>query len=90
MPAQGQEEANRRASDANYDPVQMDMSEVQWKHTAVIFRFLVIKYETIVPKKIPQWLYGYCMYMQSLRRDIIRGLVSGFARLCQIISQCYL
>ncbi|CAL1674433.1 unnamed protein product [Lasius platythorax] len=27
MPAQGQEEANRRASDANYDPVQMDMSE---------------------------------------------------------------
>ncbi|KMQ98494.1 arginine serine-rich coiled-coil protein 2 [Lasius niger] len=29
MPAQGQEEANRRASDANYDPVQMDMSEVE-------------------------------------------------------------
>ncbi|KAM0724969.1 Arginine/serine-rich coiled-coil protein 2 [Formica fusca] len=27
MPAQGQQEANRRASDANYDPVQMDMSE---------------------------------------------------------------
>ncbi|KYQ54990.1 Arginine/serine-rich coiled-coil protein 2 [Trachymyrmex zeteki] len=26
-PPQGQEEANRRASDANYDPVQMDMSE---------------------------------------------------------------
>ncbi|XP_050458235.1 arginine/serine-rich coiled-coil protein 2 isoform X2 [Cataglyphis hispanica] len=27
MPARGQQEANRRASDANYDPVQMDMSE---------------------------------------------------------------
>ncbi|GAB1862989.1 Arginine/serine-rich coiled-coil protein 2 [Camponotus japonicus] len=27
MPNRGQEEANRRASDANYDPVQMDMSE---------------------------------------------------------------
>lgn len=39
MPAQGQEEANRRASDANYDPVQMDMSEVQWKQTAVILDF---------------------------------------------------
>ncbi|XP_011162589.1 arginine/serine-rich coiled-coil protein 2 isoform X1 [Solenopsis invicta] len=26
-PPRGQEEANRRASDANYDPVQMDMSE---------------------------------------------------------------
>jgi len=27
-PPRGQEEANKRASDANYDPVQMDMSEV--------------------------------------------------------------
>lgn len=23
-------DTNKRASDANYDPVQMDMSEVQW------------------------------------------------------------
>lgn len=28
IPFQGQHGTNRRASDANYDPVQMDMSEV--------------------------------------------------------------
>jgi len=28
LPSQGAEETNRRATDANYDPVQMDMSEV--------------------------------------------------------------
>jgi len=28
LPSQGPEETNRRATDANYDPVQMDMSEV--------------------------------------------------------------
>lgn len=39
--------SNRRASDANYDPVQMDMSEVLRVYTCRHFFYLVLKYRKI-------------------------------------------
>lgn len=60
------EAMNGRASDANYDPVQMDMSEVKWINIYQISNLRFTK-----PKFVYVYIYIYTHVLQHDERHLI-------------------